>query len=218
MEMSGTDRKRTRAGRRLAPVLVLCCFMLALAAGCADEPDLESGDNPYTASVGEARLRIMAVDDALSRDVQSGALEAAALPPGKMLFREPAGADGAAGTPWVVDSDFFFTQMDVYFAQVEAAGGSYTVIYQLNDEEFRKNSGKLQQMTAELAAAAGGPGSLAIIFNGEVRAVVPVTSPITNGEIRVTGLSESVATEIIDDYPDRAARFPDGSGQASIGL
>jgi hypothetical protein len=191
----------------------LMAVMLAVSA-CAGEPELGAGPNMYTTSNSEARVRIMVVDDELSRQVQSGSLDPAALPAGKLVFREQAEpGNGQEGTPWVVNGDFFFTSIDIYYAEVEpAADGSFDVVYQLYDVQGRNNTAKLQQVTVEMAAAMGGtddPGRLAVIYNEVVRGLIPITTPIVDGEIRLGGLTEAVAEEITGKFPDRAFFFPE---------
>jgi hypothetical protein len=190
-----------------------------MISGCADEPELGNGTNTYTTITPEGRLRIMVVDNEMSRQAQVGSLDLNNLPLGKMVFREQSRVEGEDGTPWVVDTDFFFTQIDVYYAEVEPAGDVFDVVYQLHDEGGRNNSVKLQQVTVEMAAATGAaddPGKLAIINNETVSAVLPITVPITNGEIRVSGLSAEEAEEMTEEHPDRAFYFPEEGKKSRI--
>ncbi|MHB0915959.1 MAG: hypothetical protein ACYC5A_09520 [Thermoleophilia bacterium] len=213
----GPRRRHASAGMLLAVALLLLAGLAGV--GCADEPEPGTGTNTYTDNPSVARLRVMAVDQGLTRQAQAGSLDLAALPAGRLSFTQRQVVDGVeTEVPWVVASDFFFTQIDVYYAEMAPAGdGTYSVLYQLNDEQGRENSIKLQQMTAAMAAATTATGEragLAVIYNEAVRAIVPLNEPIVNGQIRIDGLTEAEAVELTAKFADRAYFFPD-EGQES---
>jgi len=204
----------------MALSLAVLSAALALAGGCADAPELGDGVNTYTSFEREGRLRIMEVDQELSRQAQAGSLDPGSLPPGRLIFpgAGAGGADQAATVPWVLVSSFFFTQYDIFYAEAApAADGSFDVVFQMDDEQGRDNTLRLQRMTASMAAAAGESGgqvSLAVVYNEKVRAVLPVAEPIVDGVIRVTGLSREEAEEIVFFFPDRAYRYPEEGKQS----
>ena len=203
---------------RNATVPILTRFVLLVAGllagltgigGCADAPELGNGANVYTINYSPNRLRIFEVDRELSKQAQAGTLDLNNLPPGRLSFPEVRlDPDGNEVTiPWVVSADMFFTQLDIYFAEASpVADGSYQVFYQLNDGGGRDNSSKMQRLTAAMAAEAGATGeqaSLAIVFNDTVRAVLPVTTPIVDGAIKVSGLSQEEAEEMVSYFLSR---------------
>lgn len=203
----------------LAAALLLVAGLAGL--GCADEPEPGTGTNVYTDNPSTARLRVMAVDQELSRQAQAGGLDLAALPAGRLSFIQRQVVNGVeTAVPWVVASDFFFTQIDVYYAEMAPAGdGTFMVLYQLNDEQGRENTTRLQQMTAAMAAATTATGEradLAVIYNETVRAIVPLSAPIVNGQIRLTGLTEAEAVELTAEFADRAFHFPDEGQQSRV--
>lgn len=222
--MAGLNVFPRGPGRRhwnVLPLLALALLFALLAGGCADKPELGNGANTYTTNPSESRLRIMAVDQELSRQAQAGGLDLAALPPGRLSFPQYQLTGGVeASVHWVVDSEFFFTQIDLYYAEIEPTGdGTFTVLYQLSDVQGRDNSTKLQQMTAGLAAGTTGtgePASLAIIYNETVRAIVPVTIPLVKGEIRITGLTQAEAEQLTVNFADRAFWFPEEGRESRV--
>lgn len=222
----GRAGRHNRVYRRgvVAAMLSAIALLLALALagfGCADEPELGDGPNVYTTNPSVARLRVMAVDQELSRQAQAGSLDLAALPAGRLSYPQLLVVDGVeSSVPWVVNSDFFFTQIDVFYAEMAPApDGTYTVVYQLNDEQGREASTRLQQMSASLAAATTATGEradLAVIYNEVVRAIVPITEPLVQGQVRVDGLTEAQALELTENFADRAFRFPDEGKESRV--
>lgn len=213
--MRTTDRHR-HPQKTAAVIAALALLLLAvLAVGCAESPELGEDENVYTTNDSEGRLRLMAVDQELSRQAQSGELDIDNLPDGKLSFPENRidEAGNVSQVPWVVNSDFFFTQMDIFFAEaVTADDGSIVVVYQMHDEQGRNSSGKLKQMTAEMvntAAETGETATIAVVYNGAIRAFVPLSAPITSGQIQIVGLSRQDVDELIFYFPDRAYRFPE---------
>lgn len=224
--MAGAGRNKTVRGRRrvvaaMLPAIALLLALTLASSGCADEPELGDGPNVYTTNPSAVRLRVMAVDQELSRQAQAGSLDLAALPAGRLSYPQRQVVDGVeADIPWVVISDFFITQMDVFYAEMAPAGdGTYSVVYQLNDEQGRENSTRLQQMTASLAAATTATGEradLAVIYNEAVKAIVPLATPLVNGQIRVDGLTQAQAEELAENFADRAFRFPDEGKESRV--
>lgn len=221
--MSGAYLIVPRGGWLFRWALPLAALLTAavLGVGCAGEPELGGGPDVYTTNPSDVRIRIMEVDQELSRQAQSGSLDLNNLPAGRRSYMEVTidEAGNQVSVPWVVKTGFFFTQIDIFYAETEAAGdGTYTVVLALNDEQGRDNSVKLQQMTAPMAASAasGSVANLAVIRNEQVVALVPVTVPLVNGQIMITGQTQAEADRLTSGLADRAFRFPEEGAETRV--